>query len=332
MMSTITSTSTLASMEGVTRRFGKTLALNGLSLEVVEGSVCGLLGPNGSGKTTAIRSLLGLSRINAGSASLFEMPLHSRGFASAVRQTGALIEGPALYGRATARRNMQIQARARGLRSAGPEIDRLLELVGLSARADSKTRGFSMGMKQRLGLALALIGSPRLVILDEPTNGLDPAGIVEMRELIKRLPESGVTVLVSSHLLAEVELMCDRATIIDRGEVVADGTMAEILSEAGAHGGYRIRVAAAEVQRAAATLSDIGLQVEAVESRELPADAPIRELAVTGPIEDGSQINVLLAGAGIYVSELRRDDPDLESVFLSLTGGPDGSGGMRDVG
>lgn len=331
-MPALANTSPLASMEGLTRRFGSTLALNSLSLEVVEGSVCGLLGPNGSGKTTAIRALLGLTRVNSGTASLLGATTGSRRFAGAVRQTGALIEGPSLYGRATARRNMQIQARARGLKKAEPEIDRLLEMVGLSARAGSNTRGFSMGMKQRLGLAIALLGSPRLVILDEPTNGLDPAGIVEMRELIKRLPESGVTVLVSSHLLAEVELMCDRATIINRGEVVADGTMSEILSQAGVQGGYRVRLNVDEVDRAAAALHEVGLGVGMVESRELPLDSPIRELAVSGPIGDGSQINVLLAGAGIYVSELRPDNPDLESVFLSLTGGPDGTGSMRDVG
>ncbi|MGB0119815.1 MAG: ABC transporter ATP-binding protein [Solirubrobacterales bacterium] len=332
MNSTAVTAGSLASMEGLVRRFGSTLALNELSLEVVEGSVCGLLGPNGSGKTTAIRALLGLTRVNSGRSSLLGASTGSRGFAAAVRQTGALIEGPSLYGRTTARRNMQIQAKARGLNNADPEIDRLLELVGLSARANSNTRGFSMGMKQRLGLAIALLGNPRLVILDEPTNGLDPAGIVEMRELIKRLPESGVTVLVSSHLLAEVELMCDRATIINRGEVVADGTMAEILSQAGVKGGYRVRVASEEVDAAAAALHEVGLGVGLVESRDLPPEAPIRELAITGPVEDGSQINVLLAGAGVYVSELRRDNPDLESVFLTLTGGPDGSGRMRDVG
>jgi len=305
----------LASFHDVKRRFGSTIALNGLSLDVVEGSVCGLLGPNGSGKTTAIRILLGLSRANAGTTSLFGSGPKDSGFAAAVRQTGSLIEGPALYGRASARQNMEIQAAARGLRKAGPEIDRLLELVGLSGRADTNARGFSLGMKQRLGLAIALLGGPRLVILDEPTNGLDPSGIVEIRELIKRLPESGVTVLVSSHLLAEVQLMCDRVTIINQGAMVADGTMEEILAQAGAEGGYRIRVAPEEVQPATAILTDIGLDVTASDNDEL---------AVGGPIDDGSQISCVLAGSGIYVSELRRDNPDLEGVFLSLTGGIDG--------
>lgn len=306
----------LASLDNVIRHFGNTVALKQLSLDVTEGSVCGLLGPNGSGKTTAIRILLGLSRANMGSVSLLGAAVGDSGFPAAVRQTGSLIEGPALYGRASARQNMEIQAAARGLRRAGPEIDRLLDLVGLSARADSNARGFSLGMKQRLGLAVSLIGTPRLVILDEPTNGLDPSGIVEIRELIKQLPRSGVTVLVSSHLLSEVQLMCDRATIINRGSMVADGTMDEILSRAGADEGFRVRVAPDEVSPATAALNEVGLTVTGAEHGEL---------AISGPIEDGAQISCLLAGSGIYVSELRRHNPDLESVFLALTGDADGA-------
>ncbi len=316
----------LASFGGITKTFGlfgRTTALTALSLDVVEGSVCGLLGPNGSGKTTAIRILLGLSRPDYGSVSLLGHSPGTRGFGEAARQTGSLIEGPSLYGRASARQNMQIQAAARGLHSPGPEIDRLLDMVGLSARADTNARNFSMGMKQRLGLAIALLGDPRLVILDEPTNGLDPAGIVEIRELIKQLPSSGITVLVSSHLLAEVELMCDRATIISKGSLVADGTMEELLGQAGVDGGYRIRVTPEEVAPAANLLGEIGLSVD--------TGSP-GELNVSGPIEDGSQISCVLAGSGIYVSELRRDNPDLESVFMTLTGDPDTEGGMSDAG
>ncbi len=303
----------LASVEGISKSFRKTRALSELSLSVPEGTVCGLLGPNGSGKTTAIRILLGLTRANSGNAELLGAKVGSRGFTSAVRQTGSLIEGPALYGRATARQNMVIQARARGLSSEEAGIDRLLKLVGLSDRADTNTRGFSLGMKQRLGLAIALVGNPKMVILDEPTNGLDPSGIVEIRELIKSLPQSGVTVLVSSHLLSEVQLMCDRATIINHGSVVADGTMEEILQQAGGDGGYVIRVTPDEVNKAYAILSEIGLTVYQM---------PGGELSVQGPVDDGSQINLVLADSGIYVSELRKDLPDLERVFMSLTHDP----------
>jgi len=304
----------LVSAEGISKRYRSTQALKDLHLSVPEGSVCGLLGPNGSGKTTAIRVLLGLTRANAGNAELLGVPVGGQGFRNAVSQAGSLIEGPALYGRATARQNMNIQARARGLSPTEAGVDRLLELVGLTGRADSNARGFSLGMKQRLGLAIALIGSPKIVILDEPTNGLDPSGIVEIRELIKRLPESGTTVLVSSHLLSEVQLMCDRATIINKGSVVAEGTMDEILGQAGGDGGYMVRVTTEEVPEAYRILSEIGLSVFQAENGELLVD---------GPVEDGSQINVVLADSGIYASELRKNQADLEKVFMSLTHDPD---------
>jgi ABC-2 type transport system ATP-binding protein len=288
-----------------------------LSFGVPEGSVCGLLGPNGSGKTTAIRVLLGLTRPDNGSSNLLGVATGGRGFAAAVRQTGALVEGPSLYSRASATDNMKIQAEALGLKRASGEIDSLLALVGLSDRAGSKVGGFSMGMKQRLGLAIALLGRPRLVILDEPTNGLDPAGIVEIRKLIASLPERGVSVLVSSHLLAEVELMCDRATIINRGSLVADGTMAELLGKAGAGVSYLVTVSEDEAGPAADLLSALGLAVQPTGGGSL---------SVSGAISDGSQISCVLAAQGIYVSALAQDRPDLERIFLSLTEGGGGAG------
>jgi len=302
----------LADFDGVSKSFGRNVALKGLSFAVPEGSVCGLLGPNGSGKTTAIRLLLGLTRPDAGSTSLLGAPSGGRGFTTAIRQTGALVEGPSLYSRASARQNMQIQAAALRLHRAGPEIEDLLRLVGLAERAGTSAGGFSMGMKQRLGLAISLLGSPRLVILDEPTNGLDPAGIVEIRELISRLPERGMTVLVSSHLLSEVELMCDRVTIINRGGLVADGTMAEVVGSSGGGSTWQVTVAEHEVPAALTCLSPLGL---AVESRGGGL------LSVSGPVSDGSQISCVLAAEGIFVSGLSQDKPDLERVFLSLTDG-----------
>jgi ABC-2 type transport system ATP-binding protein len=307
----------LAGFAGVDKSFGSTQALRGLSFGVPEGSVCGLLGPNGSGKTTAIRVLLGLTRADRGSSSLLGVPTGGRGFASVVRQTGALVEGPSLYSRATARRNMKIQAESIGLRRASAEIDSLLALVGLTERAAGRVGGFSMGMKQRLGLAIALLGRPRLVILDEPTNGLDPAGIVEIRNLIARLPEFGATVLVSSHLLSEVELMCDRATIINRGSLVADGTMGELLGHAGLGVSYSVAVAEEEVGPAADALAALGLAVEPTGGGSM---------TVSGAISDGSQVSCVLAAEGIYVSALQQEKPDLERVFLSLTEGEGGVG------
>ncbi len=303
---------TLIRLEGVTKKFGATVALDDLSLAVPEGSVCGLLGPNGSGKTTAIRILLGLAGMNSGTASLLGARPGGPGFTEAVRQTGSLIEGPALYGRATARQNMQIQAATLGLADAGAEIDDLLELVDLSDRADSNARTFSLGMKQRLGLAISLLGKPRLVLLDEPTNGLDPSGIVEIRELIKQLPERGVTVLVSSHLLSEVQLMCDRVTIINKGRLVADGTMEEILASTGVGEGYRVYVRISQAEAATAILRRAGLEVE---------DRGEGSLVARGEIEDDSEITRILAESGIWLRGLMRERPDLERVFLSLTDG-----------
>ena len=305
----------LATFEGIGKKFGSTVALDGLSFSVPEGSVCGLLGPNGAGKTTAIRVLLGLTGATAGSTSLLGVTGRGSGFREAVSQTGSLIEGPALYERASARQNIRIHAAAKGMKDADNEINELLELVGLSSRADSRAKGFSLGMKQRLGLAMALLGGPRLVILDEPTNGLDPSGIVEIRELIKRLPERGTTVLVSSHLLSEVELMCDRAAIIKSGVLVAEGSMDEIVDQSGVGGGYRVSMRPDEIAGAQAALAEVGLVTSP------RGDA---SLHVSGPIEDGSQVNTVLVGAGIYVSELRQESIDLEKVFMTLTGGVDG--------
>jgi ABC-2 type transport system ATP-binding protein len=299
----------LATFDGLVKRYADTVAVEGLSLAVPEGTVCGLLGPNGAGKTTAIRVLLGLAKPSAGSTTLLGERPGSPGFTAAVRQVGTLIEGPAVYARATPRQNMQIEASARKLRNVGGQIDELLALVGLTERADTRTGAFSLGMKQRLGLALALLGGPRLVVLDEPTNGLDPAGIVEIRELIKRLPGRGTTVLVCSHLLAEVELMCDRATIIRHGRLVAEGTIAELLSSYGTSG-FLARVHVDDCDRAAMLLVRRGLSVQALgEGR----------MSITGPVDDGEQISRPLAEIGIHVSELRADKAHLEQVFLSLT-------------
>lgn len=307
----------LLRLDGVTKRFGSNVALDGLSLEVPEGTVCGLLGPNGSGKTTAIRILLGLTGKNQGSVDLLGVTPGAPGFTEAVRQTGSLIEGPALYGRATARQNMEIQAATLGMRDADTEIGELLELVGLSDRADTNARGFSLGMKQRLGLALALLNDPRLVILDEPTNGLDPSGIVEIRELIKRLPERGTTVLVSSHLLSEVELMCDRATIIKEGRRVANGTMEEILNSTGGGEGYRVYVRISQAEAAVNALAAFGLEVE---------NRGEGSLVARGDIEDDSEITRILAESGIWLRGLMRERQDLERVFLSLTDGAGDAG------
>jgi len=305
----------LAVYEGLVKRFGEVVAIDGLAFEVPEGTVFGLLGPNGAGKTTAIRVLLGLAAPSAGSTLLLGARPGTPAFTPAVRSVGSLIEGPALYGRATARQNMRIEATALGVRESAGEIRDLLALVGLAGRADTQAGSFSLGMKQRLGLALSLLGRPRLVVLDEPTNGLDPAGIVEIRELIKRLPERGTSALVSSHLLGEVQLMCDRAAIVSRGRMVAEGTISDLLSRQGGTG-FNVVFSPEGTERARALLTSAGMIVSGSDGA----------LSVTGPGVDGTQISRPLAQAGIYVSELSRVEATLEEVFLSLTAGESDGG------
>jgi ABC-type multidrug transport system ATPase subunit len=308
----------LAAFESVTKRFGERAAVDALSFEVPEGAVVGLLGPNGAGKTTAIRVLLGLARPTTGSAHVLGARPGTAEFSAALRQVGTLVEGPSLYANASGRQNLEIQAASLGFRDADKAIDDALTLVGLAGRAGDKTKDYSLGMKQRLGLAIALLQSPRLVVLDEPTNGLDPAGIQEMRRLIKSLPERGTTVLVSSHLLGEVQLMCDRVTIIHQGRMVADGSLGEVLAEAGGGARFEIVVAPGDATRARDVLAAAGVASEASTSARL---------TVAGDARSGADLNRLLVEAGIYAEELRRGDASLEDVFLEITGGETGDVG-----
>ena len=310
--------SALVTFENLTKRYSTGAAVDDLSFEVAEGLVCGLLGPNGAGKTTAIRVLLGLAQPTSGSTTLLGVSPGDPGFGEAVRKVGTLIEGPALFARATARQNMQIEADALGPDRTRAKIDDLLDLVGLRDRADTRCGSFSLGMKQRLGLAISLMGDPRLVVLDEPTNGLDPAGIVEIRRLIEKLPERGTTVLVSSHLLAEIQLMCDRAAILQRGKLIAEGTISDLINRDG-RTGYSVRVDPSLVGQAAATLGRVGFD-------SVPGDTGV--LDVTGEIGNGMAISQPLAQAGIYVWELTPAKADLEQAFLRLT---DESGEARKV-
>jgi ABC-type multidrug transport system ATPase subunit len=317
----------LATFDNLTKHYEGGVAVDRLSFAVPEGQVCGLLGPNGAGKTTAIRALLGLVRPSGGGTTLLGRNPGDADFAASLRRVGTLVEGPALYGRATARQNMLIEADALGLERAAAEIEDLLELVGLSARANIRCASFSLGMKQRLGLAIALLGRPRLVVLDEPTNGLDPAGIVEIRELIARLPERGTSVLLSSHLLSEIQLICHRAVILQRGGLVAEGTIGELLGKDDT-AGYTVSVHPSEIDRALGALRRAGL------AAHVQGDGKIE---VSGELETGAAVSHPLAQAGIHVRELERRRPDLERVFLQLTLGSsetasDERAGVGDVG
>ncbi len=281
-------------------------ALDGLDLTVAEGGVHGFLGPNGSGKTTTIRALLGLVSIDAGQMHLFgrEVP---EGLPGVIGQVGALVETPLFFPAFSGRRNLELLAGVAGVRAE--RVQECLEIVDLGARAADRFGGYSLGMKQRLGIAAALLKAPALLILDEPSNGLDPAGIREVRELIRALAaRSGTTVLLSSHLLTEVQQVCDDVTIIARGRLVAAGAVADVLA-VGSTGDVRVR--GPEHERVRELLVEAGFVVTAMD------DA----WRVQG-VHDPSALTRLLAEQGCYLGELTPIAADLERVFLDLTRDP----------
>lgn len=242
-------------VQSVHKQFGRgkrrVHAVDDLTLEVQSGQVYGFLGPNGAGKTTTIRMILDLITPTKGQVRLFGQPV--RHHAGVLNRVGALVEGATFYPYLTGRKNLEVLARTGGYFDPA-RIQSLLELVGMADRADRPARGYSTGMKQRMGVASALLGNPDLVILDEPTNGLDPAGIQDMRSLIRRLvDEQGKTVFLSSHMLNEVEQICDRVAIINRGKLVREGAVKALLAEK-----TRLRIEASPVEKAMQTLLHSG--------------------------------------------------------------------------
>ncbi|MGV9766926.1 ATP-binding cassette domain-containing protein [Micromonospora tulbaghiae] len=287
-----------------TLRQGRRIAVDGFDMLVEAGQVHGFLGPNGSGKTTTLRALLGLVRPDAGRMSVLgaESPDHLPDVAGRV---GAIVESPQFFANFTAHRTLRLLALAGGVPTA--RVDEVLEQVGLRDRGDERVKGYSLGMKQRLAVASALLKNPELLILDEPANGLDPAGIREMRDLTRSLAEAGVTVLLSSHILAEIQLICDHVTIVSRGRRVAYGPVEEVLAGFDQHQ-WRVRVA--DPEQAGQLLGRAGLSVTVAPDH----------LVVTG-VEDPETISRTLGEQGMWVRELVPLRPDLESVFLELTGG-----------
>jgi ABC-2 type transport system ATP-binding protein len=286
------------------RRRGKPpqQALDDLHLVVESGGVHGFLGPNGSGKTTTIRVLLGLVRADAGEVRLLDRPVPA-GLPEVIGSVGALVEIPLFFPGFSGRRNLRLLAETAGLPRV--RVEEVLEIVDLRERAGDRFKGYSLGMKQRLGIAAALLKNPELLILDEPGNGLDAAGIREVRELIVRLGASGVTVLLSSHQLSEVQQVCDRVAIMSHGRVISSGSVAELLAS-GATGDVRVRLADPAAGRA--VLEQAGFTVSS-----LP-DA----WRVSG-VTDPAAVTKALSDAGQYLSELSPIGADLESVFLDLT-------------
>ena len=293
---------------GLQKRYGTRPALTGLDLAVPTGVVYGFLGPNGAGKTTTMRLLTGLIHPDAGTIEVLGRPF-GRADRRHLFDVGALIEAPSFYPYLSARENLRSLA-ATGAVTPRARIEELLELVGLRERASDKVQDYSLGMKQRLGIAAALLSDPRLLLLDEPSNGLDPAGIVAMRETLKQLASSGKTVFVSSHILGEVQQLADVLGIIAAGRLVREGPIEELLRGEGL---VRVRVAPAEVAAATGILAGLA-----------PGTAPSKAddgwLALRIEPDRAAEVNRALATAGIYASGLETGS-DLESLFLELTAG-----------
>jgi ABC-2 type transport system ATP-binding protein len=292
---------------GLTKRFGRTTAVDNLTMEVPRGEVFGFLGPNGAGKTTTIAMLLGLVHPTSGGAEVLGCDIR-KGLGAALRRTGATIESPAFYPYLSGRDNLRVMALADG-GSYARRIDEVLERVGLGGRGDDPFKAYSMGMKQRLALAAALLNDPEFLILDEPTNGLDPAGIQETRTMLRQMvDEQGKSVFLSSHLLHEVQQVCDRVVIIDRGHVVAQGRVDELLRQREA---IEVELTEAEVERAESVLGRLGW-VQAVRRDGT-------RLHVSAPAERSREVAEALAASRVYPTQLRRVSATLEDLFLTLT-------------
>ena len=295
--------SAVISVSNLSKRYGDQLALSNATFEVPLGSICGFVGPNGAGKTTTIRILLGLISPTTGSAEVLGSSVkHPEKYLS---QVGAMIEGPAFYPALSGAENLRVLATLGGINHE--IIPEVLEIVGLADRADSKFKTYSLGMKQRLGIAAALLPNPKLLILDEPTNGLDPAGIQEIRELLQSLAAKGVTVFVSSHLLSEIEMICEHLVVLRKGEVVFAGSVKDLL------------------QKNHPTI--IAKPVNSAECQRLIALSGKRGEIIDGAIyldaaeNFAAELNKIAFENGILLSQLTPVHPTLEKTFFEITGG-----------
>ena len=293
------------------RRGRRVAAIDGLDLAIAEGGIFGFLGPNGSGKTTTIRCLLGLVRPTGGRLELFGQTL-PRALPAALRRIGAIVETPALFPTLSGRDNLLLLG---AIDRVGPvRVDEVLGSLGLADRAGDAVKTYSLGMRQRLAIAATLLKDPALLILDEPANGLDPAGIRQVRALLRQLAAEGRTVFVSSHILSEIEQTCDRVAILNRGRCVAQGTVREVLASAGAGEAMLVRVD--DLDAGVAVLRRIGL----------PAERRKDDLRVAISRAQAAQVTETLAHNGQWVTDLRPDERSLEELFLELTGAVDSAG------
>ncbi len=294
---------------GVTKRFGERTAVDGVDLLVPRGSAFGFLGPNGAGKTTMIRMLLGLTPATAGTMRVLGYPVPAER-ETALERVGAIVEDPRFHPHLSGRENLRVVAAVRGVEAAD-RIAPALARVGLAERADEKVKRYSLGMRQRLGVARCLLADPQLLILDEPTNGLDPGGIQEFREMIRAMVEQeGRTVFISSHLLDEVEKICDAAAIVDRGKVTTQGPIAELAAGGAQH---ELIVGVDDPARALDLLQGMA---EVREAR--PSEEGLKVLLSAGP-EGAALVNARLVSAGLAVGRLEPVRHSLERRFLEIT-------------
>jgi ABC-2 type transport system ATP-binding protein len=290
---------------GLVKRYGEIVAVDHVDLTVESGNVYGYLGPNGAGKTTSLRMLLGLIRPNEGAVRLFGRDPLDDG-ARALEGVAGFVEEPRFYPYLSARKNLELLAAYDGGGARG-RIDEVLETVELAERAGDRVKGYSHGMRQRLGIAGALLRDPRLLLLDEPTTGLDPAGIRDMRDLVRRLAEQGMTIVLSSHILAEVEALCDRVAILRRGRVVFEGALAELRDEAG--GFYALRTTD---QRRALRVCQEHAGLTGIRQD----DGAVR---FSGPEEAVASLSIALGDADVGILALVPHVPTLEELFFDVT-------------
>ena len=281
-----------------------TVAIESLDLDVPKGGVFGFLGPNGAGKTTTIRCLLGLVTPTEGAVKLLGTDT-TNDLSGVMDHVGALVESPKFVPGFSGRLNLELVASIRGI--GGDEVTRVLEEVGLASRSEDKFGAYSLGMKQRLAVAGAILKSPELLILDEPANGLDPAGIKDIRELIRRYGATGSTVLVSSHQLAEIQLMCDSVAIVNRGRLITEGRVTDVLASRGG----TLVVTIDDASAALGVLTDAGF------TGRLGSEPDI--VVIDAGTAEASRVTEVLASAGYYLRGLRLDAASLESIFLDLT-------------
>jgi ABC-2 type transport system ATP-binding protein len=286
-------------VEGLVKRYKRTTALDGLDCVVPSGAITGLLGPNGAGKTTLFRSLLGLTSIDNGDITILGQAVPAR-LVEVTKKLGAIVEEPGTIRALNGRVNLQVAADQLGF--GHERIEELLDFVGLQADAGRKLDEYSKGMRQRLGLAAALLGDPQLLLLDEPLDGLDPAGQMAFRARLRELADSGRTVVVSSHDLADIEALADYVVVLNHGKLVTEGPLEDLLS------GGATRVVALPLEDARSALAAAG-----IEATQDGAGLIVEE-------EDGSRVVRVLAGAGIYPSQVGPARSTLESVFLGMTG------------